>query len=272
MGFSKTPLHKGQKEMRASSLIEFVSASHLTRFVNHSIYSQRGGIFFVSPPGSLKSTLIRNALEGFPDVLQLSDLNINTLTMLKTSFIDGRYTTMAFGEFEKLYQRNPATAANIEGHLKAMVEEGFGNSSFEDQRMVAVHARVLMIAGITPSCYTRLTPRWMENGFARRFIWSHYTLNDPNIIVDAIHKWKPINFGKVIKEMPSNEHIPYTVTVKESNKLRDLMKYQPSLETPYMLMKKVFCVLKWRHSPSKAMAIVEDFSESLGNQGAKLFL
>jgi len=258
--------------VRASSLIEVLSASHLSRFVNHSIYSQRGGIFLVSPPGSLKSSLIRNALEGFPDCLMVSDLNINTLTMLKSSFIDGRYTSMAFGEFEKLYQRNPATAANIEGHLKAMVEEGFGASSFEDQRMVTVRARVLVIAGITPSCYSRMSQKWNENGFARRFLWCHYTLNDPHIIIEAIHKWKPLSFGKVIKEMPGNEHIPYAITPKESSHLRDLMKYQISLETPYMLIKKIFCVLKWRHNSKKAMAIIEDFAESLGTHGAKLML
>jgi hypothetical protein len=258
--------------LKALSLIEVLSAAHLSRFVNHSIYQQRGGVFIVSPPGSLKSSLIRSALNGFPDALQLADLNINTLTMLKSSFIDGKYSTMAFGEFEKLYQRNPATAANIEGHLKAMVEEGFGKSSFEDQRMVMTESRVLVIAGITPSCYSRLHSKWMENGFMRRFLWCSYTLNDPNAITEAIHKWKPLTFGRVVKEMPANENIPYNVTTKESTKIRDLLKYQPSLETPYTLAKKIFCVLKWRHSAIKAMSIFEDFSESLGNNGAKLFL
>lgn len=258
--------------MKAASVIEVLSAAHLTRFVNHKTFEQRGGIFIVSPPGSLKSTFIRNAFEGFPDVLSLSDLNINTLTMMKPSFIDGRYTTLAFGEFEKLYQRNPATASNIEGHLRAMIEEGFGHSSFEDQRMVSIKARVMVIGGITPSCYSRRSPAWMESGFARRFLWSHYTLADPRIIVEAIHKWRPLSFGKIIKESPGNEFIAYSVTPKESARLQVLLKHQPSLETPYTLMKKILCVLKWRHSAKKAMDIIEDFSESLSNQGAKLAL
>lgn len=258
--------------MKAISVIEVLSAAHLTSYVTHPTYAQRGGIVLSSPPGSLKSTLIKNALTGFPDTLILSDLNVTTLSLLKNSLIDGRYTSMAFGEFEKLYQRNPSTAANIEGHLKAMVEEGFGKSSFDDQRMVNTCARVLVIAGITPSCYSKMYPRWMDNGFARRFIWCHYTLADPSMITDAIHRWKAINFGRVIKEMPAGKEIPWNVTQSESLEMRKLMQHQPSLETPYMLLKKIYCVLKWRHGARRAMVIIKDFSESLTNQGAKLIL
>lgn len=259
--------------MRASSVIEVLSAAHLTRYVESNIFQQRGGLFLVAPPACLKSTMIKNALACYPDCLRLADLNVQTLGYIKGSFTEGKYTTMAFGEFEKLYQRNPATAKNIEGHLKAMVEEGFGKTSFEDTRAVTFESRIMVIGGITPGCYQRLFTNWMEGGFSRRFLWCSYQMDNPDAIADAIDKWRSLNFGKSQKEYPNSGSIPYTVTKQESTHIRALLKDQIALETPYILAKKIFCVLKWRHKrPSKAMEIFEDFSECLRGVPARLTL
>ena len=259
--------------MKASSVIEVISAAHLSRYVNSNVFQQRGGIFLVAPPGMLKSTLIKNSLICYPDALRLSDLNVQSLNYIKSSFIDGKYSTLAFGEFEKIYMRNPATASNLEGHLKAMVEEGFGKQSFEDQRATTFESRLLLVGGITPGCHQKMMTRWMADGFARRFLWCFYTLDDPSAIVDSIHKWKSLDFGKSVKEMPNNGTIPYSVTPKESSHIRTLIGYQPAMETTYVLMKKICCVLKWRHrSGKKAMEILEDFAECLGEKPARLVL
>lgn len=258
--------------MRVNTFIEILSAAHLTRYVESNVFEQRGGLFLVSPPGSLKSTIIKNAIQCYPDCLRLPDLNVQTLGYIKNSFIEGKYTTLAFGEFEKLYQRNPATATNIEGHLKAMVEEGFGKLSFEDSRSVTFESRVMLIGGITPSCYNKLFTRWMEGGFSRRFLWCSYVLDNPEIIVDAIDQWRSLNFGKSTKECPNNGNIPYTITKQESTHIRSLISGQVAKETPYVLAKKIFCVLKWRHKPKKAMEIMEDFSECLKEKPARLII
>jgi len=258
--------------MRAASIIEVISAAHLTRYVESNVFQQRGGLFLVAPPGCLKSTLIKNALQCYPDCLRLSDLNVQTLGFIKGSFTEGKYTTMAFGEFEKLYQRNPATASNIEGHLKAMVEEGFGKQSFEDTRAVTFESRILVVGGITPGCYQRLYTRWAEGGFSRRFLWCAYTMDDPNVIADAIDKWKSLNLGKSAKDYPNNGTIEYCVTRTESARLRTMLSKQPALETPYILIKKIFSVLKWRHSAKKAMGIMSDFSECLQEKPARLII
>jgi hypothetical protein len=257
--------------VKASSLIEVISACHQSKYVNGD-YNQRGGIFLISPPGTLKSTIIKRSLEEYPDALILSDINIQTLSVLKNSLIDGRYSTLAFGEFEKLYQRNPATAENIEGHIKALVEEGFQRASFEDQRAVGMAARACIIGGITPSCYVRKLTKWEENGFARRFLWANYSLQNPNAIVDAIEKWKLISFGRVIMKSPGNRRIPYEVTKDENTRLREMISCQPSRETPFVLIKKILCVLKWRHGVKKGNVILEDFSECLSSKGAFLQL
>lgn len=257
--------------MKAETVIEVLSASHLTKFVDRNIYQQRGGVFLVAPPGNLKSTFIRNSLMCYPDALRLADLNVQSLGFIKNGFTDGTYSTLAFGEFEKLYMRNPATAANIEGHLKAMVEEGFGKQSFEDQRSITFETRVLLLGGVTPTCYANRLTKWIENGFHRRFIWCAYKLENPDAIPDAIEKWQLLNLGKSSREIPNNKVIPYNCTPKESAKIRTFLQAQ-SKETPFVLLKKIFCVLKWRHSPKKAMSILEDFSEGLGDKAASLIL
>lgn len=257
--------------MRASTVIEFLSAVHQSKFVNGD-FSQRGGVIIVAPPGTLKTTLIKLAIEDYPDALPLSDLNVNTLNQLKNSLIDQRYTTLGFGELEKLYQRNPATAANIEGHLKMLVEEGYSRASFEDQRAQSMAAKCAVIGGITPSCYSRMITKWLENGFARRFVFSSYTLANPDAIMDAIDKWKHISLGRVMLTAPGNKKIPYNVTADENKMIKQAVSNQPTLEGPFVLCKKTFCVLKWRHGAKKAVDIFEDFSESLESKGAQLEL
>ena len=255
--------------MRASSIVEVLSAHHQSKYVNGE-FEQRGGIMVVAPPGTLKSTLIKLALEDYPDALLLSDMNVNTLTSLKNSLLDQRYVTLGFGEFEKLYQRNPATATNIEAHVKALIEEGFARASFEDQRAPVMPARCAVIGGITPSMYSRKFTQWQENGFARRFIFPSYTLANPDAIMDAISNWKAISFGKVMTQTPVPKKIPYNITPKENAILKKSILNQPNHETPFVIVKKIFCVLKWRYSPTKAMDIYQDFAQSLQTKGAFL--
>lgn len=257
--------------MRASSLIECISAVHQSKYVNGD-YAQRGGIFLVAQPGMLKSTFIKQALEEYPDSLILNDINITTLTQLKNSLLDGRYSTLGFGEFEKLYQRNPATAVNIEGHIKALVEEGLLNPSFVDQRSPGMVARCAVVGGLTPSCFQRQFTKWENNGFLRRFLWCNYTLQNPDAIIDAISKWRLLSFGKVVVKTPGNKRIPYDLTKEEDGMIKHIIMQQPSRETPYVIAKKIFCVLKWRHNAKKAKEIFTDFSACLSSKGAFLEL
>jgi len=218
----------------------------------------------VAPPGNLKSTVIRHSLESFGDVKHLSDINVKTLDMLKAALIDQRYTTLAIGEYEKLYQRNPATASNIEGHVKQLIEEGFGLHSFADQEIITKPAYCLVVAGLTPSCEAKKFTGWKESGFYRRFLWCHYSLRSRNIIGDAIEAWKPINLGRLDCRRPINGQIPFKVDKKESHFIREIINKKQSEETPQILLKKTFAVMKWRHNSSrKAMEILEDFCQSL---------
>ena len=257
--------------MKISCLLEFISAAHVTRYCDKS-FEDRGGIFLVAPPGQLKSTIIREALSPYPDALNLSDLNVRELALLKESLTGGRYSTLGFGEFEKLYARNPATASNLEMTLQGMVAEGFDKMSFQSQQMASYKCRIMMVCGIVPSVYEKRFQTWLGTGFARRFLWMHYRLASPDIIPDAIHRWRQLSFGKVGTAIPGNRSIPFHVMKQDSSMLRGMLRDQPACDTTYILVKKIFSVLCWRYGRMKAKKITEDVAPSFSRNGSELTL
>lgn len=238
--------------------MHLLNAAHISKYVQFPGFSQRGGIFLVSPPANFKSTIIEGALEDWPDALTLSDLNVQTLIQLKQEISKGSFSTIGFGEFEKIYERNPATSSNLEGTLRAMVEEGFGNPSFQSPLTGGSKAKILMICGITPDAHGRRFLKWGDSGFLRRFLWVKFKLKDQKIIGDAIHKGKRLEFGKIEHSIPANRVIPYKMTQNVSNKLRHMVREQPSEETPFVLLKKIYCALEWSMGTKKALWILED--------------
>lgn len=250
--------------MKLSSLIEMTVAGHLSNYVT-SPFKDRGGIMFVAPPGSLKSTIIKQCLETYPDAMVLSDLNAQTINPLRDEFASGRYKTMAFPAFEKLYERDPRTASNCIGILKAMVCEGYSEASFEDHRMQGVfEARAFIAGAMIPALYRRKYSEWVESGFARRFLWSFYKFDDPDIILKAIHQWKRIEFNMDIAIRPM-EYIKFDVNPEESKILLELCRHQPAREAPFVILKKILSVLKWRYPKDKKrpMIVMRDFSKSM---------
>lgn len=226
----------------------------------------------VAPPASLKSTIIKQ-LQIFPNALVLSDVNVQQLLKIRDDIANKQYSTLALLELEKIYQRHEDTASNVEGHIKAMVDEGFLHGASEDQRMVTREARAFVIAGLTQNLYKRKYERWLNDGFARRFLWCHYILSDPDVIMRAIHKWEPLELAQdpIVFGLPKNT-IPYSLNAEESSRIKHYLRFYKDAETPYILLKRVACVLKWRHKkqPRRAMEIMEDFSECLAKQGAEV--
>jgi hypothetical protein len=264
--------HGEEEQLKLSSLMEVLVAAHLTELVD-SPFDQRGGIMLVAPPGNLKSTLIRAAYDHFPDAKVLSDLNIQTLIGLRDDIAAKRLNTLAFTEVEKLYQRHSATAGNIEGHLKAMVEEGFTRASFEDQRMFCLSARCLVAGSLLPVIYRQKYKQWNDNGFLRRFLWVTYTLRDQDALMKAIHDWKKLTLRNGISyPIMMGGKLPYKVTEQESRTIRKMIHFQPGQETPYVLMKKIYSILIWKHKGKNAMRILTDFSEGLQREGGQLTL
>src|SRR5690348_10452731 len=99
--------------MEPRQLVDVMCATHLAHLVEGNL-EQRGGLFLVGPPGALKSTVI-DALSQYADTLLLSDINITSLLNFRDALTGGSINSLVFTEFAKIYERNPATAINVEG-------------------------------------------------------------------------------------------------------------------------------------------------------------
>lgn len=228
----------------------------------------------IGPPGVMKTTFINAAYQEWPNALVLSDINVNQLVPLRDDLISGRYRTIAFTAFDKLYQRHSSTSSNIEGHISALVEEGFQRASFEDQRMTSFKARCLVVGGLPYGIYSRKFNEWAESGFARRFLWCFIRLSDPEKIQDAIHDWKLIDMACAARIEPKTRNIPYNVTEAESRMLQKLVKEQPGEATPFILIKKIYCALKWKYSrkPAYIKHLLKEFAPCLTKNGGTIEL
>lgn len=258
--------------MTAQTLVEIIEAAHLTSFITNSPFPQRGALMIVGPPGSMKTTFIRVALTGHPSALFLSDLNINSLMSLRDSLVSGRYSTIAFPEYEKLYQRKADTSANIEGTIKQLIEEGFSRASFEEQDAITSNAKTLVIGAMTYSFYNNMIGKWRESGFKRRILWAGIKLAEPDKIMEAIRKWELIDIGDIIRRYPTKD-IPFDVSDVESRTIEKMLEGQWEA-TPYVLLKKIYAVLKWKHvkEPGKAMKLMKEFSVCLDNKLGIIYL
>ena len=154
--------------MKVDSLIEILSACHLSAFVE-SIHKERGGIMLIGPPASLK-TAVTEVLDLYPANQLLSDLTVKQAVRLRDDISGGKITTLAFTDFAKLYQRQSSGASNIEGFLRAVTAEGFRRANWEDSRIAVIPARCMVVASMTQHFYTKHYADWIDDGFARRFL------------------------------------------------------------------------------------------------------
>lgn len=222
----------------------------------------------VAPPGSLKSNIV-NTLEIHERVVIMNDANVPSINRLRDDVAQGRYRTLAFTEFEKLYQRNPLTAVNVEGHIRAFVDEGFRHPSWEDSRMASRKAFCLVIGAMTPTCYQKHFTNWEDSGFGRRFLWLHYYLDDPGIITEAIHRWQRIKFPGLTVLRLEEQEIPYNLSERESTELRKMLELDAN--TPYTLLKKIAVILK-NVCGNGFMDIVRDVAPCMKGEGGTLHI
>jgi len=231
----------------------------------------------VGPPENMKTTLA-TCLEKYSNALVVADMNVKQLVKVRDQISCGRYRTLVLPAFEKLYKRDADTASNVEGHLLAMTEEGFGHASFEDHEVFVRTAKCLVVGALVEEHYRRHATRWLRDGFVRRFLWSNFIMDDQDAIKRAICKWEPLALsnGDDLPGLPPGR-IPFDVSQKERIKIAGLIGEQEGKSTPYVLSIKTLNVLKWRYRDSSnpgraAMDIFEDFAQSLGKQGATLQL
>lgn len=264
--------------MEPRQLVDAICAAHLAHLVDGSL-EQRGGLFLVGPPGALKSTLTE-ALSQYPDTLLLSDVNITSLINIRDALTGGSVNTLVFTEYAKIYERNPQTAVNVEGTLRALASEGFAAASYEDQRIARRKAYACIVGAMPPKIQDKHYVRWNDSGFNRRFLWAVYGLRGAHVLDEAASNLERLDFGvkDVIRVPPIGRTIPMLLSNEERKRVQILVKNQPgnSHTQQIQMLTRMWAVLKWWYSdcgvPYETDATIESFAKALSKEGTDLDL
>lgn len=263
--------------MKPETLIDVICASHLSTYVA-SEFQSTGGIMFVGPPGTLKTSML-GVLEEYPNASIQSDLNTPMLSKLKDQIVNKVLRTVVFLDIQKLWERHSSVSANLEGHIRALVDEGFTGASFQDSRIHATKARAVILGAVTDAFLAEKFNAWESSGFLRRFLWCRYRLDDPHLLMDAVVAKEKICIGGTIIPIPANRVISDHTTEKERIELRSMIRYQVAGSTavvPFQMFCKIAAVLKWHYTrsghPERHMEVLRDFAPSLGKEGCELEL
>lgn len=229
----------------------------------------------VGPPETLRTTVIELSLNQHPSALIVNDINMRSLTSLKDELTAGRYSTIGFLDYQKLYERQGTTSANVEGTLRALMEEGFSKTPHDDPTSASTRARAFLVAAVVESLFKNKAQDWKQTGYLRR--WLICLMFMPalsrNKLIQAVHDWKKLEFDGIKRISPTTP-IPYNITEEESKRLLVMVREQPSQGTPFVLLKKIYSVLKWKYkdSPGKVADIMTDFSSCLKKDGTGLII
>ena len=265
--------------MKIRQMIEVLCAMHLSSRVEGP-FPSRGGIMLVGSPGVFKTSLLAVLDANYDDALMLSDVNVSTLTDYRSGMQSGRIRSIVLPELAKLYERNPATANNVIGTVRALVDEGFRSASFEDARIQRASSRCTVMGALTPALQQKHYKEWIDSGFARRFLWLLISLADEDALTDAVTKWQRIDFHAPILPRPpiDSSRIPLLSSDVERRHLLRFLKHQPGESTvvQHSTLVKIHGVLKWWYQQTgdkrDAMDTVTAFGISLGSNGAQLEL
>jgi hypothetical protein len=264
---------QGKNMITSTEFLDFLGAAHYTYMVN-SDFRARGGIMLIGNQESLKTTFVR-ALEDYGSCLILSDLTTKSFSALRHDIADGILHTLGFDDFAMLFKRRDYTAAQIQGVLQSLVEEGVTRLHWENSRaFIGNRARALVVAAMTRSFFESRSEEWREaenEGFMRRFLWCHISLENPRILIEAIHNWKRWNLtSEGAFRLPIGTSIPHDVDRDESEEIEGMLDCQKKVggggQTPNALLHKILSVLKWvyraRGSVAEPMDLLRQFSEA----------
>jgi hypothetical protein len=264
--------------IRLETFLTVLHAACLTHRVQ-SNFPSRGGMLLIAPPGQMKTSML-NTLTDQPGVMGYSDMTSKTLVEARDQIASKKIHTLLLYDFQKIYERKADTASNIVGSLRALVEEGFTSAAWEEHaNIIQTKARALVMAACTPAFIRNHIVDWDESGFSRRFLFCHYSLSNPEIIVKAIMQDDPIPLvlnGSVT--VPFNLVIPLVEHPGDEHKLRKMLRHgQRGEEVPLILLRKLLAVLRWRCGKMRkpgvnAMHIMEEFSQCMMNEGAEITL
>lgn len=264
--------------IRMETFLTVLHAAAMTHRVD-SNFKSRGGMLLVAPPGQMKTSMLVT-LTDTAGVMGYSDMTTKTLVEARDYIASKKVHTLLLYDFQKIYERKSDTAANIVGSLRALVEEGFSSAAWEEHtNLIQTKARALVMAACTPAFIRNHIVEWDESGFSRRFLFCHYSLSNPEIIVKAIMRDEQIPLvsnGNL--NVPFNLVIPLVEHKNDELELRRMLRHgQRGEEVPLILLRKILAVLRWRCSKLKvkgvdAMGLLKEFSQCMRDEGAEIVL
>lgn len=260
--------------VRASTMLQILNAAHLAYTVQ-SPFDERHGIMIVGPPGTWKTTLITVAFKGYSDKSFHTDITTKQLVSLRSKLADGSIRSMLFEEFAKIFARTNAGAGiNVEKHIQALIEQGFHRASYEDSALVTVKSQAFVVGGLVYSEYEKRYTDWLQDGFARRWLWSHIIMEKPVKLIESVQEWKKIEWGCNLSFSQPTDIITHSVTPEESMRIRKFVDKQPGQAETGKLMHKILAVLKWRERNGelreKPIDLLAEFALTLGDTPARL--
>lgn len=225
----------------------------------------------VAPPGHLKTTAIEY-LDIFPRTKLISNITVSALNQMRQDFLSEEILTIGFPDYDMIYKRHGSVSSQIEGTLMGLMGEGFRNPAFSDQRINVTKARCTVIAGITIKCYEKMLSEWLDSGFARRFLWSRYSLKNSEMLEEAIVKWKRHTLdGDFVMRIPSNV-IQHSLSNQQARNVLYQLRHHQDRKLPFITCQRIISVLCWKHGDKRGWEIWDDFAPSLGKEGCQIVL
>jgi hypothetical protein len=148
----------------------------------------------------------------------------------------------------------------------------------EDSRYAKFKGYCTMFAAMTPSFYTSHINKWEESGYSRRFLWSTYTFEDPEILMRAVTQWTKADLGiDEVPQCPTGGRIEDSLNPEQREEIKTWLRHQPQPhEIQYQIMCKATSVLAWhyrKHNIKKtAIDTMRKFAETLQHDAALLRL
>jgi hypothetical protein len=231
----------------------------------------------VAPPGHLKTTALLILDRHYQNVQSYSMVNATTLNRLRMDLQAGSTRSLVFPELQSIYAGDPRVVSRVEHFVMQLVSEGNMGASWEDTRHNKFITRAAVFAAMPNSFYMKRAAEWEDSGFHRRFLWAHYALQDPDVLLRAIVKWERAKMGgvSVLPQIPIDGVIQDTATENERMELWSLLKYQrgPN-EVRLVLLSKTLSVLRHHYqrigAKKDAMNTMREFCRVFGEFAAEL--
>jgi hypothetical protein len=263
-------------KVTVNAVVEGICAIHLASYVS-APYKDRGGLMLVGPPGVLKTTLLDVLDDNYHNALSISNAFMQTMGRLQPSFYNGQVRSLCFPDLQSVYAGDPRTSGRIEQMMMQLSGEATRTiSGGQDARHAKFKGYCTIFACMTDNFYQERAQRWDTSGFLRRFLWSTYTLDDPEILIRAIMEWTRADLGSMrIPALPNGFYIQESLTIDERKEIFTWLRHQPiPHEIQFQVMCKAVCALRWHYEQiglkTDAMKTMREFAETLQRDAAML--